>query len=129
MSIIKELKPAEQRDISVYGPYTPAALRATLPLAISLYKKGYLEGERKIEGGDNIFFVATWNVTTLPSDLNRCTVQFENNAELSYEIVIQSSELINYLSELLVSYNRSGSTDFPQQFYRKLLRVEDQAQV
>jgi len=129
MSIIKELKPAEQRDLSVYGPYTPPALKSTLPLGLSLYKKGYLEGERKIESGDNISFVATWNVTTLPSDLNRCQVQFDNNAELSYEVVINSSELINYLSELIVNHNRSGMIDFPQQFYRKLLRVEDQAQV
>ena len=87
---IQQLQPSNQQDIRVYLPYFQGNKRNILPLAISLFKKGVLEGQRKIEGGDGIPFITTWNVSTLPADLIRCRIQFEGNAELSYEILMQS---------------------------------------
>jgi hypothetical protein len=96
-----------------------------LPLAISLYQKGALEGQRKIEGGDGIPFIATWNVSTLPADLTRCRMQFEGNAELSYEVMMANFEFVDCLIDLLMTFKRSRNADFSQAFYRKLLRLED----
>jgi hypothetical protein len=96
-----------------------------LPYAISLYQKGVLEGQRKIEGSDNIPFVATWNVSTLPSDLTRCRIQFDGNAELSYEVMMASFEFMICLIELMENYKRDKITDFSKSFYRKLLRLDD----
>jgi hypothetical protein len=84
-----------------------------------------LEGHRKIEGSDNIPFVATWNIATLPSDLTRCRIQFDGNAELNYEVMMASFEFINFLIELIENHKRYRLTDFSQQFYRKLLRIDD----
>jgi len=53
---IEQLQPANQRDVSVYLPYQ-GNKRNILPLAISLYQKGVLEGKRKIEASDSIPFV------------------------------------------------------------------------
>jgi hypothetical protein len=68
---IEQLKPAEQGAVAVYMPYYQGAKRNMLPLAISLYQQGELEGQRKIEGGESIPFVATWYVSKLPSELTR----------------------------------------------------------
>ncbi len=123
---IDQLQPATQQQASVYLPYIQGNnKRNFLPFAIGLYQKGVLEGHRKIEGSDNIPFVATWNVATLPSDLTRCRVQFDGNAELSYEVMMASFEFIVFLIELLENYKRHRTTDFSQTFYRKLLRIED----
>jgi len=65
--------------VSVYSPYFQGNKRNILPLAISLYQKGVLEGKRKIEASDSIPFVASWNVSTLPADLTRCRMQFDGN--------------------------------------------------
>jgi hypothetical protein len=103
-------------------PYIQGSKRNFLPYAISLYQKGALEGHRKIEGSDNIPFVATWNVATLPSDLTRCRMQFDGNAELSYEVMMASFEFINFLIELIENYKRYRVTDFSQsriEFYVK----------
>ncbi|MBF2064382.1 MAG: hypothetical protein IGS39_08160 [Calothrix sp. C42_A2020_038] len=122
---IDNLQPATQQQASVYMPYVQGPKRNFLPYAISLYQKGVLEGERKIEGGDGVPFVATWNVASLPSDLTRCRIQFDGNAELSYEFMTASFEFVNYLIELLESYKRNRITDFSQPFYRKLLRLDE----
>jgi hypothetical protein len=122
---IQQLQPASQQDIRVYLPYFQGNKRNILPLAISLFKKGVLEGQRKIEGGDGIPFITTWNVSTLPADLIRCRIQFEGNAELSYEILMQSSEFIDFLIDVLLNFQRTRITDFSKAFYRKLLRQEE----
>lgn len=122
---LEQLQPATQQQASVYLPYIQGSKRNFLPYAISLYQKGALEGHRKIEGSDNIPFVATWNVATLPSDLTRCRMQFDGNAELSYEVMMASFEFINFLIEVIENYKRYRVTDFSQAFYRKLLRIED----
>lgn len=122
---IEQLQPAASRDVNVYMPYYQGNKRNVLPLAISLYQKGALEGERKIEGGESIPFIATWNVSTLPADLTRCRMQFEGNAELSYEVTMANFEFVDCLIDLLMTFKRSRNADFSQAFYRKLLRLED----
>jgi hypothetical protein len=122
---IDQLQPVTQQQASVYLPYVQGSKRNLLPFAISLYQQGVLEGHRKIEASENIPFVATWNVSTLPSDLTRCRVQFDGNAELSYEVMLASFEFINYLIELMENYKRYRLTDFSQGFYRRLLRVDE----
>ncbi|HEY9806712.1 MAG TPA: type IV pilus biogenesis protein EbsA [Candidatus Obscuribacterales bacterium] len=122
---IEQLQPAASRDVNVYMPYYQGNKRNVLPLAISLYQKGALEGQRKIEGGESIPFIATWNVSTLPADLTRCRMQFEGNAELSYEVTMANFEFVDCLIDLLMTFKRSRNADFSQAFYRKLLRIED----
>ena len=121
----EQLQPATGQQASVYSPYIQGNKRNGLPLAIGLYQKGVLEGQRKIEGSDNVPFIATWNIATLPSDLTRCRIQFDGNAELSYETMMASFEFIIFLIELLENYKRYRLTDFSQGFYRKLLRVDE----
>ena len=122
---IEQLQPASAQQARVYLPYIQGSRRNFLPYAISLYQKGVLEGQRKIEASDNIPFVATWNIASLPSDLTRCRMQFDGDAELSYEVMMASSEFITYLIELMDNYKRNRVTDFSQGFYRKLLHVDD----
>ncbi|MBD2250876.1 type IV pilus biogenesis protein EbsA [Nostoc parmelioides] len=122
---IEQLQPASQQQASVYLPYIQGTKRNSLPLAISLYQKGIVEGQRKIEAGDNVPFVASWNVATLPSDLTRCRIQFDGNAELNYEVMMASFEFMNFLIELMENYRRYKLTDFSQSFYRKLLRIDE----
>ncbi len=121
----EQLQPATQQQASVYLPYIQGSKRNFLPYAISLYHKSVLEGQRKIEGSDNIPFVAQWNVATLPSDLTRCRIQFNGDAELSYEVMMASFEFITFLIEMMENYKRYRVTDFSQTFYRKLLRIEE----
>ena len=122
---IEQLQPANQQQANVYLPYIQSAKRNFLPLALSLYQKGVLEGNRKIEGGESIPFVASWNVATLPSDLTRCRIQFEGNADLSYEVMMASFEFMSFLIELMENYKRYRLTDFSQAFYRKVLRIDE----
>lgn len=123
---IEKLQPAATQHVSVYAPYYPQAnKRAILPLAISLYQRGSLEGQRKIEGGESIPFIATWNVSSLPADLCRCRMQFDGNAELSYEIRMANFEFVDFLIEVIFNFKRSHLADFSQTFYRKLLRLDD----
>ncbi|QIR38704.1 hypothetical protein HCG51_19720 [Tolypothrix sp. PCC 7910] len=122
---IEQLQPASQQQASVYLPYIQGNKRNFLPYAISLYQKGVLEGHRKIEASEAIPFVATWNVVTLPSDLTRCRMQFQGDADLSYEVMMVNSEFITYLIELMDNYKRNRTTDFSQAFYRKLLRIDE----
>ncbi|MDB9374210.1 type IV pilus biogenesis protein EbsA [Nodularia sphaerocarpa] len=122
---IEQLQPASQQQANVYLPYVQSPKRNFLPYALSLYQKGILEGQRKIEGGESIPFVASWNVATLPSDLTRCRIQFEGNAELSYEVMMASFEFMSFLIELMENYKRFRLTDFSQAFYRKVLRIDE----
>lgn len=122
---IDQLQPVSQQHAIVYLPYIQQSKRNFLPYVISLYQKGFVEGHRKIEGSDNIPFIATWNVATLPSDLTRCRIQFDGNAELSYEVMMASFDFINFLIELMENYKRQKISDFSTGFYRKLLRIED----
>ncbi|MER3435331.1 MAG: hypothetical protein C4288_18475 [Leptolyngbya sp. ERB_1_1] len=123
---IEKLQPAPTQQVGVYTPYYPQAnKKQLLPFAISLYQKGVLEGERKIEGGSSIPFIATWNVSTLPADLCRCRIQFEGNAELNYEVMMANFEFVDFLIEVILNFKRSRLSDFSQAFYRKLLHIDD----
>lgn len=123
---IEQLQPAPMQQVGVYVPYYPQTnKKQLLPLAISLYQKGALEGQRKIEGSESIPFIATWNVSTLPADLCRCRLQFDGNAELSYEIMMANFEFVDFLIEVVMNFRRTRLADFSQSFYRKLLKLED----
>jgi hypothetical protein len=122
---IQNLQPANPRDVNVYSPYYQGRKRNALPLAISLYQKGSLEGVRKIEGGESIPFVASWNVSSLPADLTRCRIQFDGNAELSYEVTMANFEFVDFLIDLLFNFKASRIADFSQSFYRKLLKMDE----
>ncbi|NEQ86330.1 MAG: hypothetical protein F6K26_41555 [Moorea sp. SIO2I5] len=122
---IEKLKPADKGAVGIYVPYYQGNKRNLLPIAISLYQQGSLEGRRQIEGGDSIPFVATWFVSNLPSELTRCRLQFDGNADLSYELTMQNSEFVNYLIEVIMNFKRSRITDFSKTFYRKLLRIDE----
>ena len=122
---IDQLQAVNKEQTTVYIPYIQLSKRNLLPYALSLYQKGVLEGYRKIESGNNIPFVATWNITTLPSDLIRCRMQFDGDPELTYEVMMANFEFISLLIELLQNYKRYRYTDFSPNFYRKLLRADD----
>ncbi len=124
MSVIESLKPAGRADVVIYMPYYGKNKHNWLPYAISLYQTGSLEGQRIIEGGESIPFVASWYVSKLPSELTRCRLQFDGQAELSYEVTLSNSEFIDYLIDVIMNFKRSHFTDFPGSFYRKLLRFE-----
>jgi hypothetical protein len=122
---IDQLQAVNKEQTTVYIPYIQLSKRNLLPYALSLYQKGVLEGYRKIESGNNIPFVATWNITTLPSDLIRCRMQFDGNPELTYEVMMANFEFVSLLIELLQNYKRYSYPDFSTNFYRKLLRADD----
>lgn len=122
---LEKLQPANPRDVSVYAPYYQGRKRSALPLAISLYQAGNLEGSRNIEGGDSIPFIATWSISSIPADLTRCRMQFDGNAELSYEVIMPNFEFVDFLIEVLFTFKSTRVADFSQSFYRKLLRLED----
>lgn len=122
---IENLQPANPRDVNVYAPYYQGRKRNALPLAISLYQRGNLEGSRKIEGGESIPFVASWNVSSLPADLTRFRMQFDGNAELSYELTMANFEFVDFLIDVIFTFKGARIVDFSQSFYRKLLRLDD----
>jgi hypothetical protein len=123
---LEQLQPAPNQQVGVYIPYYPqAGKRQVLPYAISLYQKGALEGQRKIEGGEGIPFIATWNISTLPADLTRCRIQFDGNAELSYELMLANFEFVDFLIEVVMNFKRTRLADFSQGFYRRLLRLDE----
>lgn len=122
---IPQLKPADEKESKVYAPFFPEQRRKSLPYAIALYKLKTLEGARKIEGGEEIPFVASWNISSLPIDLTRCRVLFDGNAELSYEVTMQSSDFVNCLIEVLMIFQRTRTVDFSKVFYRKLMRMDE----
>lgn len=124
MAALNQLEPADRAEVAIYQPYYGKDKHAVLPYALSLYTQGYLEGQRQIEGGDSIPFVASWYVSKLPSELTRCRLQFEGQAELSYEITLTNDEFVNYLIDALKNYKQTGSADFPRNFYWQLLHQE-----
>ena len=123
---LKELRPASKSDVIMYMPYYAKDKHRVLPLAISLYQEGSLEGERQIEGGENITFVASWAVSSIPSELTRCVLQFERDAEFRYEMTIENSEFVDHLIDMIINYDRTRLVDFPRSFYRKLLNFLDE---
>jgi hypothetical protein len=128
MSTIENLQPVSKADTLIYKPYYTKYSKDEqdiLPYALSLYQQGFLEGERYIESGENIPFVATWYVSKLPADLTRCRLQFAEDAELSYEVNMTNSEFIAYLIQLIKKSKNSRKPDFSQNFYRKLFRVDE----
>jgi len=124
MKTIESLKPAGRGDVVIYMPYYAKNKHNWLPYAISLYRKGSLEGTRKIQGGESIPFAASWYVSKLPSELTRCRLQFDGQADLSYETTLSNSEFIDYLIGVIMDFKSSHSTDFPREFYKKLLRFD-----
>ncbi|NES87311.1 MAG: hypothetical protein F6K10_41680 [Moorea sp. SIO2B7] len=122
----EKLQPAPKGDVAVYTPYYAKNKNKLhlLPYAISLYKKGSLEGNRNIEGSENIPFVASWHVSNLPADLNRCRVQFNGEAELSYEVIMSNHQFVEFLIEVIQNFKRHRIIDFSQTFYRKLIGVD-----
>ncbi len=120
---IDNLKPVNQQDIVPYNPYYPGAKRSWLPLAISLYREGKLEGQRPIEGGKPIPFVSTWTISSLPLEQTRCRLQFDGSPDLNYEVVLKNEDFIGYLIEVIRNYQREGLIDFPKEFYRQLLKM------
>lgn len=122
---LQSIKPATKPEASVYLPYYQGKKRNALPYAIGLYKQGNIEGERRIEGTDNIAFLATWNVSMLPADLTRCRMQFDGDAELTYEITMPTYEFVDSLISVVVAMNQNKSPDFDKGFYRKLLRIDE----
>ncbi|MCS7031641.1 MAG: hypothetical protein NZL92_08940 [Gloeomargarita sp. SKYG116] len=123
-SVLSQLQPAPKDQVTLFQPYLPAGTkREILPFALSLYRMGNLEGERYVDGGDSIPFVATWNVSNLPADLSRCQIQFEGNPDFTYDMVIVNFEFVSFLVDLLIHYKRSQKVDFPQEFYRRLLNI------
>lgn len=122
--VLKELKPAEKREVGVYLPYYDEKKRRYLPLSISLYREKSLEGARKIDGGEDIPFVATWSVSTLPADLTRCRVMFDGNADLSYEVIMANYEFVKYLIDIIHNFRLNHTIDFSQEFYKRLLHME-----
>jgi hypothetical protein len=124
---IDQLQPAPKEQVGVYFPYYPQTnKKQVLPYAISLYKQGSLEGKRNIEGGESIPFITTWNVSSLPADLCRCRMQFDGNADLSYEVMMANFEYVDFLIEVIANFRRNHSVaDFSQGFYRKLLRMDE----
>ncbi|MDB9395014.1 type IV pilus biogenesis protein EbsA [Microcystis aeruginosa] len=82
MPTIEQLEPANKADVLVYMPYYAKDKHSILPYAIALYRGGSLEGRRHIENSEGIPFVASWYVSKLPSELTRCRLQFEGQADL-----------------------------------------------
>jgi hypothetical protein len=121
---LSSLQPAPSRDVSMYLPYYQGTRRDMLGVAMTLYQHGNLEGERAIDGGSGIPFLATWSVLPLPADLTRCRLQFSEDADLSYEVTLTNFEFVGFLIDLLMDYKRSKIADFSQIFYRKLLKIE-----
>jgi hypothetical protein len=122
---LSSLQPAPSRDVSMYLPYYQGTRRDMLATAMTLYQHGNLEGERAIDGGESIPFLATWSVLPLPADLTRCRLQFAGDADLSYEVTLTNFEFVGFLIDVLMDYKRSKIADFSQTFYRKLLKLED----
>lgn len=125
-TVLSQLQAAGKQEIMVFAPYYPQANRKdVLPYALSLYRSGNLEGERAIDGGENVPFAATWNAESIPAGLSRCQIQFNSDPELTYDMNMPAFEFVGYLIDLLIQHKRNQQIDFPQEFYRKLLNVQE----
>jgi len=120
-----QLEPAGPSEVSVYQPYYAVARRQYLPLAVGLYKKGSLEGQRAIEGDKPVRFLASWHTSLLPADLTVVQVVFDQDAELTYQLSIANYEFVDYLIDLVALVQRGQPPDFTTAFYKKLMRYED----
>ncbi|WP_017325253.1 type IV pilus biogenesis protein EbsA [Synechococcus sp. PCC 7336] len=120
-----EIEPANPGQVSVYAPYYAVGRRPLLPFAVGLYNQKSFEGNRQIEGEAAIPFVATWPVLPLPSDLTLCQVQFDRDAELTYEISLSNFEFIDFLIDVVSLSKRDQEPDFSRAFYKKLMKRED----
>lgn len=125
MAILDKLEPASKADVIVYQPYYHKDKHKVLPFSLSLYSQGRLGGHRRIEGSEGISFAASWYVSKLPSELTRCRIQFDGQADLSYEMTILNAEFIDYLIEVITISKETNIVDFPQSFYKKLLKFDD----
>jgi hypothetical protein len=127
MDFVEEIIPASPDKVNLYMPYfmKSMARRNMLPKAITLYYRGGLNGYRNVANEETIPFVANWVMRDLPGDMTRCRVQFEENADLIYELSLLNSDFISFLIDWLISYKDAEVPDFPQIFYRKLLKIED----
>ncbi len=120
-----ELREAPPQEVLMYAPYAKdLERRAQLPYAIGLYKTGELVGERVIEGGINVPFVATWRVANTPLDFTLCKLIFDNQPELSYELQLVNNKFMDYLIDVVILYQKKQEIDFPIEFYSKLFRIE-----
>jgi hypothetical protein len=127
MNLFDEIISATPDKVNLYAPYfgKVPAKRSVLPKAMTLYHKGGLGGHRKIEGGERIPYVMNWIIQNLPGDSTRCTMIFDDNSDLTYDVNLLNSELIGYLIDWLINVRDTNSPDFPPYFYRKLMRIED----
>lgn len=119
------IEPASPGEVAVYNPYYQSGRKPFLPLAIGLYKRKSLEGQRQVEDEDPIAFVASWPVSPLPSDLTLCRVQFALDAELTYEMSLSNFEFIDYLIDVVSLIQRNQPPDFSTTFYKKLMKRSD----
>ena len=120
-----EIEAASPADVAVYTPYYAVGRRPFLPQAVGLYKRQSLEGKRQIEGEAPIPFVATWPSLPLPSDLTLCQVQFDQDAELTYEISLANFEFVEFLIDVVNLVSRGKDPDFSTAFYKQLMKRED----
>lgn len=120
-----KLEPANPGQVSVYQPYYAVGRRPLLALAVGLYQQGHFEGQRVIDGGEPVSFIATWFKSPLPADLTLCTVQFDQDAELSYELSISNHDFVDYLIDVVNQVQRGLPPDFTTAFYKKLMRFDD----
>jgi hypothetical protein len=125
MSLFSSLSFGKKEDVIVYTPYYPKDKQGFLPHALGIYQAGTLEGKRRIEGGEDIPFVILWHVSSLPSELIRCRIQFDGQGDLSYEATMMNSEFMDYLIDVVKNIKDKEVIDFPQKFYRKLLKFEE----
>jgi hypothetical protein len=127
MNIFNELTAASPDKVNLYMPYfmKSMARRNMLPKAITLYYRGGLSGFRNIAGEEQIPYVASWAMRDLPGDMTRCRVQFEESADFVYELSLTNSDFISFLIDWLISCKDADIPDFPQIFYRKLLKIEE----
>lgn len=123
---LENLQPAPKPKVMVYLPYYKTNnQRSALPLAIGPVREGKPRRRASYRGGKNIPFVATWNVSSLPADPTRSRLQFDGNADLSYETTMANYEFINFLIELLIIFKKYRVIDFSKGFYHKLLDVDE----
>ncbi len=123
--MVLHLEPASLPEVAVYQPYYAVARRQYLALAVGLYKKGTLEGQRPIEGEEPVRFLASWHVSPLPSDLTVVQVIFAQDADLTYQLSIANYEFVDYLIDVVALVQRGQPPDFTTAFYRKLMRHEE----
>ncbi|BAC89181.1 type IV pilus biogenesis protein EbsA [Gloeobacter violaceus] len=106
-------------ELAVYLPYMQAARRPALPGALSLFKRGGLEGVRQIEGAAAMPWSARWDVRSLPVDPTQCRLDFREGAcSFKREMVLPTFELVGFLAESLAAGGSPG--DFSAGFYRRL---------